>query len=210
VFVDIQGRGYTLLAHTLPSARGLGDPLTGRFKPADGACFCGLLAGDPESWWLVASDAGYGFFVQPGEIYSRAKAGKAMLRVPPEGKALSPSTVDAEDFAEDTLVAVVGSAGHLLVFSSTEVPEMASGKGIKLLGVPGKKYKAGEERMVAMALLEPDQNLIVHCGSRKMTLKAKELQERYLGDRGRRGSLLPRNYRKVDRVEAEPMPREEE
>jgi topoisomerase-4 subunit A len=209
VFVDTQGRGYTLQAHTLPSARGLGDPLTGRFKPADGSGFCGVMAGDPEGWWLVTSDAGYGFFVQPGEISSRAKAGKAMLRVPAGGSALAPVTVTTAEFAEETLVAVAGSAGHLLVFPSAEVPEMARGKGIKLLGVPTKKYKEGEERMVSAALLDPDQNLIVHCGSRKMILKPKELAERYAGDRGLRGSLLPRNYRKVDRIEAEFLPEEE-
>jgi topoisomerase-4 subunit A len=191
VFVDTQGRGYTLQAHTLPSARGLGDPLTGRFNPADGSGFCGVMAGDPEAWWLVSSDAGYGFFVQPGEIYSRAKAGKAMLRVPAGGKALSPVTVSAADFAEDTLVVVVGSGGHLLVFPSAEVPEMSRGKGLKLLGVPTKKFKDGEERMVASALLEPGQNLIVHCGSRQMMLKPKDLAGRYTGERGRRGGVGP-------------------
>ncbi|MCP4274920.1 MAG: DNA topoisomerase IV subunit A [Gammaproteobacteria bacterium] len=203
VFVDSRGRAYTLQAHTLPSARGQGDPLTGRFKPADGAAFCGVMAGDPENWWLVASDAGYGFFVQPGDLYSRAKAGKAMLRVPEGGKALAPVTIEGDEFPEDALVAAVGSAGHLLVFPSSELPEMARGKGNKLIGIPGKKYKAGEERMVSMALLEPEQNLIVYCGSRKMTLKAREIEDRYMAERGRRGSLLPRNYRKVDRIEAE-------
>ncbi len=204
IFVDSRGRAYTLIAHTLPSSRGHGDPLTGRFKPADGATFAGVMAGDPEQWWLVSSDAGYGFFVQPQELHSRAKAGKAMLRVPEGGRALVPVTVAGDEFAEDTLVAVVGSAGHLLVFPSAEVPEMARGKGIKLLGVPGPKYKKGEEQMVAAALLEPGENLIVHCaGGRKMMLKSKELEERYLGERGRRGSLLAKNYRRVERIEAE-------
>ncbi len=203
VFIDNQGRAYTLQAHTLPSARGQGDPLTGRFKPTDGAAFCGVMAGDPENWWLVASDAGYGFFVQPCELYSRAKAGKAMLRVPEGGKALIPVTVDGDEFPEDTLVAAVGSAGHLLVFPSSELPELARGKGIKLLGVPTKKYNEGEERMVSMALLQADQNLVIHCGSRKMTLKARDIEARYLAERGRRGRLLPRNYRKVERIEPE-------
>jgi topoisomerase-4 subunit A len=204
IFVDSRGRAYTLVAHTLPSSRGHGDPLTGRFKPSDGATFAGVMAGDSEQWWLVSSDAGYGFFVQPQELYSRAKAGKSMLRVPEGGKALVPVTVAGEEFVEDTLVAVVGSAGHLLVFPSGEVPEMARGKGIKLLGVPGPKYKAGDERMVGAALLEPGENLVVHCdGGRKMTLKWKELNERYLSERGRRGSLLAKNYRRVERIEAE-------
>ncbi len=207
VFVDSRGRAYTLVAHTLPSSRGHGDPLTGRFKPADGATFTGVIAGDPEQWWLVASDAGYGFFVTPAEMYSRAKAGKAILRVPDGGRSLVPVTVAGDEFAEDTLVAAAGSAGHLLVFPSAEVPEMARGKGIKLLGVPGPKYKAGDESMVGIALLEPGDKLLVHCtGGRTMTLKWKDIEERYLGERGRRGSLLPKNYRKVERIETEVRP----
>jgi len=143
VFVDSNGRAYSLPAHSLPSSRGHGDPLTGRFKPADGARFCGVMAGDPEQWWLVSSDAGYGFFVQPGDVYSRAKAGKSMLRVPDGGTALIPATVTGDDFPEDALVAAVDSVGHLLVFPSAELPEMARGKGIKIIGVPTKKYKRG-------------------------------------------------------------------
>ncbi len=201
VIVDSDGRAYTLQAHTLPSARGQGEPLTGRFNPADGASFSGVMTGDPERWWLVASDAGYGFFVQTAELFSRAKAGKAMLRVPEGSRALIPTCLDADEFGDDTLVAAVGSAGHLLIFSAEELPEMARGKGIKVLGVPTKKFKAGEERMVATCLLEPEQSLVIHCGSRKMTLKPGDLEDRYLSERGKRGSLLPRNYRKVDRLE---------
>jgi len=203
VFIDSNGRAYSLAAHSLPSARGQGDPLTGRFKPADGARFCGVIAGDPEHRWLVASDAGYGFFVKPQELYSRAKAGKAMLKVPDKGTALIPVTVSGSEFPATTRVAAVDSEGHLLVFPSKELPEMVRGKGIKILGVPSKKYAGGEERMVAVALLQPKQGLVVQCGGRKMTIKAAEIDERYLGERGRRGSLLPRNYRKVDSIEPE-------
>jgi topoisomerase IV subunit A len=78
---------------------------------------------------------------------------------------------------------------------------MARGKGIKILGVPSKKYNAGQERMVAVALLQPKQGLVVQCGGRKMTIKAPEIKERYFAERGRRGSLLPKNYRKVDFIE---------
>ena len=201
VFVDTRGRAYTLLAHTLPSARGQGEPLTGSFNPADGASFAGVMTGNPERWWLVASDAGYGFFVQLNDLYSRAKAGKAMLRVPEGGKALVPVSLDEDEFPDDTMVAAVGSAGHLLVFPADELPEMARGKGIKVLGVPTKKFKQGEERMVATCLLEPGQALTIHCGKRKMTVKPDEIEDRYLGERGRRGSLLPRNYRKVTHLE---------
>ena len=53
-----------LPAHSLPSARGQGEPLSGRLNPPDGATFAGVMIGEPEDLWLLASDAGYGFIVK--------------------------------------------------------------------------------------------------------------------------------------------------
>ena len=64
MFLDSTGRAYSLLAHSLPSARGQGEPLSGRLDPPDGATFAGVLIGEPEDRWVVASDAGYGFVVK--------------------------------------------------------------------------------------------------------------------------------------------------
>ena len=50
-----------------------------------GATFRGVLLGDADMRWLVASNAGYGFFVRLAELYSRNRAGKACLRVPEGG-----------------------------------------------------------------------------------------------------------------------------
>ncbi len=195
VFLDSTGRAYSLPAHSLPSARSLGEPLSGRLKPPDGASFRGVMLGADEMRWLVASDSGYGFFVAVGETYSRAKAGKACLRVPANGDALIPAPrPDA-----DAWVAAVSSAGHLLVFPAEDLPELSRGKGNKILGIPGPKYKAGEERMVAIAVLRDEDSLLVYSGKRQMTLTPDDL-ERYVGDRGRRGLLLPRGWRKVDRI----------
>jgi topoisomerase-4 subunit A len=78
VFIDSTGRAYSLPAHTLPSARGQGEPLSGRLDPPDGARFAGVLIGEPEDLWLLATDAGYGFTVRLKELHSRNRAGKVL------------------------------------------------------------------------------------------------------------------------------------
>ncbi|NND36041.1 MAG: DNA topoisomerase IV subunit A, partial [Gammaproteobacteria bacterium] len=199
VFLDSTGRAYSVPAHSLPSARGQGEPLSGRLKPADGAAFRGVMTGDAESRWLVASDAGYGFFVKLAELYSRARAGKACLRVPAGGDVVTPVPFPGGAFPEEAWVAAFSSIGRLLVFPAEELPELSRGKGNKILGIPGPKYKAGEEHMTAMVVIGPDEGIQVHCGQRTMTLKWEDLGH-YDGNRGRRGMMLPRGWRKVDRV----------
>jgi topoisomerase-4 subunit A len=199
VFIDSTGRAYSLPAHTLPSARGQGEPLSGRLKPPDGANFCGVMLGPPEARWLVASDAGYGFFVKLGELHSRNRAGKACLRVPVGGGVVVPAAFTAEEFPGDAWVAAASNVGRLLMFPAEELPELARGKGNKILGIPAAKFRSGEERMVAVTLLGEADTLEIVSGGRRMRLKAAE-HERYVGDRGLRGSLLPRGWRKVERL----------
>ena len=199
VFLDSTGRAYSIAAHSLPSARGQGEPLSGRLNPADGATFRGVMTGDPGSRWLVASDAGYGFFVQLEQLYSRNRAGKACLRVSVGGRVMIPARFPHDDFPAEAWVAAVSSAGRLLVFPADELPELARGKGNKILGIPSAKYKTGEERMVAAQILGADDGLQVFSGQRTMTLKWEDLGH-YDGNRGRRGNMLPRGWRKVDRL----------
>jgi topoisomerase IV subunit A len=200
VFLDSTGRAYSLLAHTLPSARGQGEPLSGRLNPPDGATFAGVLIGEPEDLWLVASDAGYGFTVRLKELHSRNRAGKLVLRVPEGGKVLPASPVPADP---ESVVAVVSSDGKMLVFPVSGVPELPRGKGNKLFGISGKKFAAREEYLTAIIVLPPDRKLIVLSGERRMTLSFAELDP-YRGARGQRGAMLPRGWRKVDRLEAAP------
>ncbi len=199
VFVDSTGRAYSIAAHSLPSARGQGEPLSGRLNPADGATFRGVMTGDSGSRWLVASDAGYGFFVQLEQLYSRNRAGKACLRIPVGGSVVTPARFPHADFPAEAWVAAVSSVGRLLVFPADELPELARGKGNKILGIPSAKYKAGEECMIAMQVLGADEGLRIISGQRAMTLKWEDLGH-YDGNRGRRGNMLPRGWRKVDRV----------
>ncbi len=199
VFLDSAGRAYCVAAHTLPSARGQGEPLTGRLSPATGATFRGVLLGDPERRWLIASDAGYGFFVKLGELYSRNRSGKACLKVPAGGGVLIPAPAPAGDFPGETVVAALSSEGRLLVFPAAELPELARGKGNKLFGISSRKFQAGEERLAAVGVLAPGESLVIHSSQRSMTLKPQDLGD-YRGARSQRGALLPRGWRKVDRM----------
>ncbi len=200
VFLDSTGRAYTLPAHSLPSARGQGEPLSGRLNPPDGASFRGVMIGDSQTPWLVASTAGYGFFVRLGELHTRNRAGKAALRLKPGWDVVAPAACPADGFPEKARVAAVSSGGHLLVFAAPELPELPRGKGNRILGIPAGKLRSGEERLVAVAVLGPSDDLIVRSGQRRMTLKSTDL-ERYSGERGRRGLVLPRGWRGVDALE---------
>jgi topoisomerase-4 subunit A len=196
VFLDSTGRSYSLPAHTLPSARGQGEPLSGRLDPPDGARFAGVAIGDPQDRWLLASDAGYGFIARLEDLHTRLRAGKAVLNLTANARVLAPVPVPAPG----AYIAAVNSEGRLLVFPSSELPEMARGKGNKLFGIPTKKAESREETLVAVAALLEGQKLVVWCGERSMTLSWKDL-EPYLGERAQRGAVLSRNYRKVDRLE---------
>ncbi len=196
MFIDSTGRVYSVMAGTLPSARGQGEPLSSRFRPPDGAAFCGAMIGDSEQKYLLASDAGYGFIATLGELVSRNKAGKAILRVPQGGRAVVPAAVPQDT---ECLIAAVSNIGRLLLFEMDELPELAKGKGNKLINIPGPKYKSGDEHMVAAAVVPEEGSLEVYTASRKMTLKWNDLDD-YYGDRALRGSLLPKGWRKVERL----------
>lgn len=196
MFIDSTGRVYSVIAHTLPSARGQGEPLSSRFKPPDGSQFCGTMIGDPADRYLIASDAGYGFITTLEDLVSRNKAGKAILRVPAGGRAVVPSPVPK---GKECLIAAVSSIGRLLLFEMDELPELAKGKGLKLMNIPAKKYKEGEERMVAAAVVPEDGSLQVQTETRVMTIKWNDVDD-YYGDRALRGSLLPQGWRKVVRL----------
>ena len=199
MFVDSTGRVYSALAHTLPSARGQGEPLSGRFKPPDGSVFCGAMIGDQEDRYLLASDAGYGFVAKLGDLVSRNKAGKAVLRVPTGGRAVVPALVPR---GHECLVAAVSSLGRLLMFELDEMPELGKGKGIKLLNIPGKKYQSGEEKLVAATVVPEGGDLRVVTGKRTMTIKWNDTDP-YYGERALRGTLLPKGWRNVERLDAD-------
>ena len=191
-FLDSAGRSYSTAVHTLPSARGNGEPLTGRFTPAPGAGFQALASGDNDARFVIASSHGYGFVTRFENLTGRNKAGKALLSLSEGGNVLQPAAV--ADVAADRIVAVT-SAGHVLAFPLSELPELDKGKGNKIIEIP--KAKRGTEKVVAIAVVPPSAKLQVKSGARTMTLSFRELDE-YIGARGSRGGLLPRGWQKVD------------
>jgi topoisomerase IV subunit A len=201
VFIDSTGRVYSLPAHALPSARGQGEPLSGRLDPPDGARFAGVLIGEPEDLWLLASDAGYGFTVRLKELHSRNRAGKTLLKLSEGALVLPPAAVPLGEgqTLPDARVALVSSEGRLLLFPVSEVPELPRGKGNKLFAIPTKKAKSREEVLIAMTVLAAGQSLAVFSGDRQMTLTASDLKD-YAGSRAQRGALLPRGWRTVERI----------
>ena len=197
VFVDSTGRSYSAAPHTLPSARSQGEPLTGRLKPPPGARFVGLALGAADSRVLLASSTGYGFVCTLEDLVSKNKAGKAVLSVGKDGLALPP----VEFVARPGLrVVALTNQGHMLAFPLDELPELARGKGNKLINVPSAALKSGEEFVLAVQVVADDDELLVVAGQRHLRLKSKDLDS-YAGERARRGRKLPRGFQKVDGLE---------
>jgi topoisomerase-4 subunit A len=199
VFFDSSGRAYATPVHTLPSARGNGEPLSGRFSPPSGARFDAVAVGAEDSGRiLIATSHSLGFIARFEALVGRNKAGKQVVSLTEGARILPPAWV--RDTARDRVVGVT-SAGYLLMFSATELPEMDKGKGIRLLNIPASKLKAGEELLVAATVLAEGQDLRIVSGQRSMTLRWNDLVN-YGGQRAQRGSKLPRGYQRVERIEA--------
>ena len=198
-FLDSTGRAYSTLAHGLPSARGNGEPLSGRFSPPSGAQFIGAAIADNDQRWLLASGHGYGFVTKFENFVGRQKAGKQLIN-PPAGAAVLPPV--AVYNAKTDRVAAITSAGHLLVFPIAELPELDRGKGNKLINVPPAKLKSGDERVIAVASVPERGELVLYCGQRKLILKPADL-DAYAGKRAARGNMPPRGFQRVDAVQVE-------
>ena len=199
VFMDSTGRSYSMLAYTLPSARGQGEPLTGRVTPPDGATFIDALGGVPDDLYLISSDAGYGFITRLENLYAKNKAGKTFLKLPKGAKTLRSCKVFD---AETDQIAAVTTQGRMLVIPLKELPEMPKGKGNKIIGIPSARVADREEYVVAIAVIPEGSSLTIFSGKRHLTLKPKDI-EHYAGERGRRGSKLPRGFQRVDEIRSE-------
>ena len=196
--IDSTGRSYSTPAHTLPSARGNGDPLTGRFAPPSGASFDALVAGDNDTRLILATDFGYGFVTRFEALTGRNKAGKQIISLSDGSKVLQPQV--SNDPARDRIV-VVTTEGHLLMFSVAELPELDKGKGNKLIEIPKAKLGSGDERVAGVAVVtEGKGEVTLYAGQRKLTLRWSDLVE-FGGNRATRGSVLPRGLRRVERIE---------
>lgn len=197
VFIDSTGRSYATSAHKLPSARGQGEPLTGRFNPASGATFDQVIVDDVEQKFVQGGDGGYGFVGKLGESVSKNKAGKGFIRLTEKAKVLRPLKTD---YSDDEHLVVVTKQGRMLVFPITELPELSKGKGNKVVNIKTADAKARKDVIVDWIIVKDTNELYVHAGKKYLRLRFKEL-EQYRGERARRGASLPQGYRKVSHLE---------
>jgi len=197
LFLDSTGRVYSIAGHSLPSARGQGEPLTGKIKSPPGATFVGVMMGAEEDLFLISSDAGYGFIAKLGDLITKNKAGKAVLSLPKGAKVLPPQPI--VDVDTDRIAAATNQ-GKLLITALADLPTLAKGKGIKIIGIPSAKVADRAEYVVAIVSVPEECSLVVTAGKRHTTIKPEDL-EHYEGERGRRGSKLPRGYQRVDAME---------
>lgn len=196
VFLDSNGKSYSIMAHTLPSARGLGEPLTSRLRPVPGSIFVGMLMGAADQLCLLASDAGYGFLTSLKNLYVKSRSGKVMIKPPKGSSILTPQLVMDK---ESQYVAVVTTGGRLLCFPIAELPELPQGKGNKIISIPSERVASRQEYCVGVAVLNENSTLTLYSGKRHLTLKPNDLAN-FQGQRGRRGNKLPRGFQKVDRI----------
>lgn len=203
IILDSTGRSYTVASHNLPSARGQGEPVTGRINPPSGATFEGIMAGEDTQLYLLASDAGYGFVAALGDLQSKNKAGKAAIKLPKGSEVIQPAQIESVD---DSFVVAVTNEGRMLLFPLPELPQLAKGKGNKIISIPPARVQSREEFVIAVQVISAADALVVYAGKRHLKLKFSEL-EHYQGERGRRGNKLPRGFQKVDAIAVERVPK---
>ncbi|UZX68921.1 DNA topoisomerase IV subunit A [Yersinia ruckeri] len=198
VFIDSTGRSYALDPLTLPSARGQGEPLTGKLTPPPGATIEQVLMAPDDQKLLMASDAGYGFVCTFSDLVAKNRAGKAMISLPENAKALTPLEIHGPD---DMLLSIT-AAGRMLMFPVADLPELSKGKGNKIVSIPAAQAAAGEDGLAWLFVLPPQTSVTLYFGKRKLILRPEDLQK-FRAERGRKGSPLPRGLQKIDRVEVD-------
>ena len=199
VAIDSTGRTYAIPSHSIPSARGLGEPLTGRLNAPPGATFCGVMTGSNDQLFLLATTHGYGFIGKMEDFITKNKKGKGIVKVPLGAKILPPVAIND---METDWVAMTSSDGHLLFHHISELPQMPKGKGIKIINIPSAKLKSGEEFASAVTVINENDNLFIRSTKTTKVLKSAEM-EPYEGERGQRGKKLPPSLRMVETLRKE-------
>ena len=197
LLLDSTGRSYTLETHNLPSARGQGEPVTGRISMPKGASIELAVSGADTDKVLLSSDAGYGFLTTIADLSSKTKNGKAALSLSKNAQLLTSTNIVV---AGDQMLAAITNEGRMLVLPVQDLPELAKGKGNKIINVPTAKASAREELMVVLTVFNPGDTLLVHSGKQHLKLKPSDIAH-FEAERGRRGNKLPRGYQRVERVE---------
>ena len=196
--IDSTGRTYPLIAHSLPSVRSQGEPVSSQLRPPASSIFRGVMIGQEDALYLLSTDSGYGFIANIGDMNTRNKSGKLVLNAK-DTNVLPPQRIQEID---KTLVGVITSTGRLLIFLAKELPKMTRGKGVKLLNIPTAKYKNGDEKVVDIVVFLREERLRILAGRQHMILKPSDYAP-YIGSRAQRGRMLPRGYKSPDAISAE-------
>ncbi|MDC1189858.1 DNA topoisomerase IV subunit A [Gammaproteobacteria bacterium] len=193
VFLDSNGKAYSLPSHSLPSARGMGDPITGRVSADSGVKFVSSLIGNDDDKYMIMNTAGYGYISEFKNMVSNKKSGRAFMKIPNNADLLR--AIRVRD--DHVYIAAISNIGRLLIFKIDELPMLAKGKGNKIINIPTAKFVAKEEFMAHAQLISLSSSLrIDRVGKGSLTLKLKDL-ENYISSRAKRGNMLPQGYRKV-------------
>jgi topoisomerase-4 subunit A len=199
VFVDSGGRTFSCDAHSLPSARSQGEPLTGRFNIVGGESAEFVVMAQDKQTFLIGSDDGYGFVSSFEDMVTKNKAGKAFVSLPTAAKVMSPIPITN---VETDLCLSISNAGRMLLFPLRDLPVLGKGKGNKLMNIPSAKAKIREEYLTQLVVVPEGASVKIVAGKRGMLLTPNDLSH-YVGERGRRGNKLPRGLQRVDEVEIE-------
>ncbi len=198
VFLDQTGQAYSAPAHTLPSARGQGEPLTGRFSPPQNTAFVTQVMMEPGDEGLLASSAGYGFLASFDALQVKTKNGKSVLNLSEGAEILMPYAIKDKHHQQ---LALVTLAGRLLLISLSALPVLGKGKGSRLIHIATQSFKTGEDKVLTWQVLSASQELRVHAGKQYLRLSPEDLKS-YQGEMGGKGVMLPKGYRVVTRLEA--------
>jgi len=202
VFLDNAGRSYMMLAHTLPSARGNGEPLTGHLSLQPNTTIEFMLSQENEDLSLVGSDNGCGFIIKYVDFLTTYKNGKAVISIKKGFNLLAPQQVS--DLKTDLIVAIT-SQGRLLIFPVNHLPQLKKGQGNKIITIPKKQLNSKDpEKLKHLKILPLNSNLVIYSGKHFLRLNPGN-QTDYMGMRGYRGKKLPRGYQIVDKIEVTPI-----
>lgn len=196
VFIDTTGRSYSLDSRDLPSARGQGEPLTGKLTLPAGATVEHVLMAPDEQKFLMASDAGYGFICNFSDLVAKNRAGKALITLPENARVMTPLEIT---HPQDDMLLAITSSGRMLMFPVADLPQLSKGKGNKIISV----QSASENDLLSwLLILSPQSSITLYFGKRKLTLRPEDLQK-FRAERGRKGTPLPRGLQRIERVQVE-------
>ncbi|MCG7657204.1 DNA topoisomerase IV subunit A [Wielerella bovis] len=182
---DSLGRSYSLNPAEIPKGRGDGVPIASLIDLQNGATVVALLAGQPESYYLLANTGGYGFIAKLADLHSKLRIGKTVLTLDADETALPPILIAPECLMQPENKIVVATAHHrLLAFSVTEMKIMAKGRGLQLIQLQD------DDAVSCIQLIDTPELLMEIMGKRGGNQTEKISLTEIDSKRGRKGKLL--------------------